>query len=191
MSEFTFRMAREEDAARLLAIYTPYIETSITFETEPPSLEEFTGRIREIRTFYPYLVAERDGKIVGYAYAHRAFQRAAYRWDAELSVYLDREERGHGLGAQLYHRLISILRLQRMQTVYAIVTSPNPASEHLHERLGFHKAGFFENSGFKNGEWHGVTWYDLSIGDKKKIPPEEIVSVNEIPQEKLEAILTE
>ena len=130
------RLAHPEDAEALLAIYGQYIDTSITFEYELPSRAEFEGRIREFSRDYPYLVCEDGGKIVGYGYAHRAMERAAYQWNAELSVYLDRDSRAKGLGKKLCLLLMELLRLQGIRTVYSVVTSPNPRSERLQQAPG-------------------------------------------------------
>ena len=184
----SYRFASEADAAALLAIYAAYLDTGITFETVLPDEEEFRARIREISAEYPYLVCEREGRIVGYAYAHRVFARAAYRWDAELSVYLAPEARGEGLGERLYRRLIALLRLQGVQTVYAVVTSPNPASDRLHARMGFVREGYFRNSGYKNGVWYAVSWYALPIGGYED-PPAELRGIGEIPPRDREAAL--
>jgi len=185
----TYRFASEDDAAALLAIYAPYVtDTDITFETEVPTEEEFRGRIREISAEYPYLVCERAGRIVGYAYAHRAFARAAYRWDAELTVYLAQDARGEGLGERLYRRLLALLRLQGVQTVYGVVTSPNLASDRLHTRMGFAREGLFRNTGYKCGAWHDVSWYALAIGNYEN-PPAELKSISQVPQAEREAIL--
>ena len=87
----TLRFAAPEDVSALLSIYERYISTPITFEYTLPSLEEFARRVSSVQTFYPYLVAEENGELLGYAYAHRIAERAAYRWGAELSIYLDRK----------------------------------------------------------------------------------------------------
>ena len=123
------RKVLPSDAARLLEIYKPYVEqTSITFEYELPELEEFEERIRDISSRYPYLVLEEE-KIWGYAYAHKAQERAAYGWNAELSIYLDSSIRGRGMGRRLYHALMEILKLQKVQNLYALITHPNERSE--------------------------------------------------------------
>ena len=111
MEGYGIRLARLEDARALLSIYAPYVTgTSVTFEYEAPSLEEFTGRVKSILADYPYLVCERGGEIVGYAYAHRYKERAAYQWDAELSVYLNEMHHGRGVGRALYGALIEMTR---------------------------------------------------------------------------------
>lgn len=114
---------------RHLGIYAPYIDTSITFEEEIPTCEAFQARTDGVLAAHPYLVAEIDGKVVGYAYAHELRDRGAYRWNSELSVYLAPAAQGHGLGAVLYHALIELCAAQGIKAVYGIVTSPTtPAS---------------------------------------------------------------
>lgn len=157
------RFASESDAETLLGIYAQYIETTITFEYELPTVETFRERILSIRQDYPYLVWEENGTILGYAYAHRFAERAAYQWSAELSVYLDRSARGRGLGAVLYTALMKLTALQGVHTVYALVTSHNERSDRFHADMGFHIAGTVENAGFKNGRWLGVTYYEKAI----------------------------
>ena len=190
MNTLTFRLAREDDAPALLGIYSQYIDTSITFEDVLPSEEEFRARIRDISSFYPYIVCERDGAPIAYAYAHRQFERAAYRWVAELSVYLSADARGHRLGETMYDKVIALLKMQDVQTVNAIVTSPNPRSERLHERMGFEKTGFFPNVGYKNGEWHATTWYTRCIGDYA-VPPRECVCIHDLSAERVSAVLND
>ena len=125
-----FRFAAEEDAEKILKIYKPYIEnTTITFEYEVPAVEEFKVRIRETLEEYPYIVCECGNKIAGYAYAHKISTRAAYQWDAELSVYTDGKFAGNGIGKKLYEILIEILKLQNIVNVYGLVTYPNENSE--------------------------------------------------------------
>lgn len=136
-----FRFAAPADSAALLKIYGEYLDTPITFECALPSEAEFAGRIAAIGREYPYLVCLEKGRIVGYAYAHRQAERAAYQWNAELSVYLDRSCTSRGLGRRLYGALIDILRLQGIRTVYGCVTVPNEKSEGLHQALGFPAAG--------------------------------------------------
>ena len=122
------RFADEHDAAACLAIYAQYIDTSITFETALPSEDEFAGRIRSYGAVYPWLIAEEEGKILAYAYAHRAQERAAYDWNAELSVYVSKNAAGRGLGTRLYRALLALLKEQGVRTAYGVVTMPNDAS---------------------------------------------------------------
>ena len=182
------RFAAEADAPALLAIYAQYIETGITFEYELPSREEFARRIREFGGTYPYLIWEEDGRIVGYAYAHRQAERAAYQWNAELSVYLDRSCTSRGLGRRLYGALIDILRLQGIHTVYGCVTVPNEKSEGLHQALGFRRLGTYRSTGYKCGAWRDVAWFEKPIAPYDE-NPEPIRPVGDIPAEALAAIL--
>ena len=181
------RFAAPSDAEALLDIYGCYMDTGITFEYTLPSREEFTRRITDISRDYPYLVWEADGRALGYAYAHRAFERAAYQWCAELSVYLRPDACRQGLGRVLYETLMDMLRLQGVRTVYGVVTSPNPPSEALHDALGFHRVGLFPRAGFKGGAWRDVSWFQKEI-----LPydtPAPLRSIRDVPPEALSALL--
>lgn len=158
-----FRFVSADDTAALLNIYAQYIDTPITFECELPSFGAFQNRIADISARWPYIVCEEEGVPHGYAYAHSAFKRAAYQWDAELSIYIDRTFTSRGLGSKMYSLLIDILRLQGIRTVYGVVTVPNPASERLHLSLGFQEAGTFHSTGYKCGKWQDVTWFEKQI----------------------------
>ena len=153
-----FRFAAPADSAALLKIYGEYLDTPITFECALPSEAEFAGRIAAVGREYPYLVCLEKGRIVGYAYAHRQAERAAYQWNAELSVYLDRSCTSRGLGRRLYGALIDILRLQGIRTVYGCVTVPNEKSEGLHQALGFRRLGTYRSTGYKCGAWRDVAF---------------------------------
>ena len=152
MSKFTIRKAKEEDAQALLQIYTPYItDTTITFEYDVPTAEAFAGRIRETAAAFPYLVCERDGVIMGYAYAHRIRERAAYDWDAELSIYLAQGTHGHGVGTTVLACLIDLLELQGLRHLYSCVTLPNEKSIRMHKKYGFEDCGRLRKVGMKFG----------------------------------------
>ena len=184
----TLRFATPQDASALLEIYAQYIPTSITFEYVLPTREEFAARIEAFSADYPYLVLENGGRAVGYAYAHRAFERSAYGWCAELSVYLDRAYCGRGLGTGLYRALMAILALQGVKTVYGVVSSPNAASEALHRGLGFRTVGVFRAAGFKAGAWHDVTWFE------KELSPHEgaaapVTPLPQLPAQAVAAVL--
>lgn len=184
-----FRFATEGDAEEILGIYKPYIEnTTITFEYEVPAVEEFRERIRETLEKYPYIVCTYDGKIIGYAYAHRIWSRAAYQWDVELSVYTDGNYAGNGIGKKLYKILIEILKLQNVVNVYALITYPNENSEKMHNYFGFKKIAVFEKSGYKFGKWIGVTWFEKAISKYPK-NPNPIKKVSEIDEAELKQIL--
>lgn len=189
MARSTLRLVQETDAAEILEIYAPYIkDTAITFEYEVPSVDEFRKRIRDISTDYPYVVCLIDGEIVGYAYAHRHMERAAYQWNAELSIYIDKSYLRLGIGKALYTCLIDILKLQNVQNVYAGVTIPNQNSEKLHEYFGFKKLGIYHNTGYKCGAWHDVMWFEKSIGGHE-IEPMPFVSIREIDKSVIAQIM--
>ena len=125
----TVRLATEADAAGILAVYAPYIRnTAVTFETETPSLDAFRCRMASIIGDYPYLVVEEDGSIVGFAYAHRLGERAAYAWNAELSIYFAPGCTSRGWGSVLFWALIDLLALQGVRNAYSLITVPNEAS---------------------------------------------------------------
>ena len=184
----TFRFAEEADAPALLAIYGQYIDTPITFECALPSVESFTERIRSIRAAYPYIVCEEDGRIWGYAYAHRQAERAAYQWNAELSVYLDRSRTGQGLGRRLYTALMEMLRLQGIHTVYALVTVPNEKSEGLHGSMGFRHMGTQRSTGYKDAAWRDVAWFEKQIAPYDP-DPAPLAPIGQVPLERLAEIL--
>lgn len=179
----TIRFAVPEDSAALLKIYGQYIDTPVTFEYELPSEQEFAERIAGIAADYPYLVWEEGGVPVGYAYAHRYGERAAYQWGAELSIYLERNHTSCGMGKVLYEILMELLKLQGVRTVYGCVTVPNEKSMRLHEGLGFRRIGEFRNAGYKNGAWRDVMWLE-----KELLPcegePKPILSFSAVPEEK-------
>jgi L-amino acid N-acyltransferase YncA len=168
------RLACEADAAAVQAIYAPYVrDTAISFETDPPPVEEMGRRIRSILEHAPWLVCERDGETAGYAYAGRFHARAAYRWTVEVTVYVDRARRRAGTGRALYTALLDVLRLQGFRVAVGIIALPNPASVGLHEQLGFERGGLLPAIGFKHGSWHDVGWWRLelqALGDSPAEP---------------------
>lgn len=182
------RIATARDSAALLAIYAQYIDTSITFEYVLPTVQEFAGRIMETLTEYPYLVCEDEGTIVGYCYAHRAQVRAAYQWNAEASIYLDREYTGRRLGKLLYGMLFELLAMQGVKTVYGCVTDPNPKSVALHERVGFTRFAVFPQAGYKCGAWHDVLWFQKELNPHEDAPVP-VTPFPALPQERVAAIL--
>lgn len=167
----TIRLATERDAEGVLAIYAPIItETVISFEAEPPSADEMRQRIANTLTHLPWLVCEHHGEIMGYAYAGKHRERAAYQWSVEVSVYVLATARRLGVARALYHSLFEILRLQNFYNTYAGITLPNAASVGLHESMGFQSVGIYRAVGFKHGAWHDVGWWQLEL-QKRIIPP--------------------
>jgi len=154
------RLATREDVRRMLEIYAPYImKTTITFEYEVPDYETFMARFERISARYPWIVWEEDGRVLGYAYADQAFSRAAYAWDADMSIYLDESARGRGMGSVLYGCLEEMLRRRGYHNLYAIITGENAASIRFHEGRGYERLGTLKSSGYKFGRWLDVYWY--------------------------------
>lgn len=182
------RLADQRDVPALLSIYAQYIPTCVTFEYVLPSPQEFSRRVAAFSAVYPYLAAEERGEILGYAYAHRVAERAAYSWGAELSVYLSPDAAGQGLGKRLYQTLIDLLRLQGVRTVYGLVASPNPASEGLHRSMGFDLMGVQRRAGYKNGQWIDLLWYEKPIGPYDP-EPAPVVPLGQLPAERVQAVL--
>jgi phosphinothricin acetyltransferase len=161
------------DGSACAAIYRPFVTDSyVSFEEEPPDGEEFARRIERISRSYPWLVAEDDGAVIGYAYAAAHRQRAAYRWAADVAVYVDERVRRRGVGRTLYSALFALLARQGVQTVCAGVTLPNDASVGLHEALGFRPVGMYRRIGWKRGAWWDVGWWQLQLGGDDGPPPE-------------------
>ena len=158
------RIATEADVPAMLAIYAPYIlTTTYSFEYTVPSEEEFLARFRKYTAQFPWLVWEEEGKILGYAYGSAPFDRAAYSWCAESSVYLSADARGRGIGKKLYAVLEELLRRQGYRVLYALITSENAASLAFHSRCGFTPRAEFTRCGYKFGRWLGVHWYEKEL----------------------------
>ena len=167
----SIRFATEEDAAGVQAIYAPVVrDTPISFEFEPPSVAEIASRIRKILEHWPWLVCEKDGHILGYAYASEHRTRAAYQWSADATVYIHPEYRRCSVGRALYSALFPLLNLQGYRSVFAGVTLPNAGSVGLHEAMGFRPIGTFRRVGFKQGRWHDVGWWQLELNASDAAP---------------------
>lgn len=168
---FAIRPATAADGAACAAIYAPYVERSaVTFEYEAPDAAEMSRRIESTTAAYPWLVCERGGAVLGYAYAHRFAQRAAYAWAAELSVYVAGDARGRGLGRALYAELLALLRRMNCRVALALVSTPNPASERLHEAMGFERLAAMPGVGWKLGAWRDITYFSLRLAEGAAAP---------------------
>lgn len=173
MDHVTVRDARIEDAERILSIYAYYVEnTAISFEYDVPTLSEFQNRMIKTMQKYPYLVAEQDGVIQGYAYAGPFVGRAAYDWSCELTIYLDPASRKCGFGRKLYETLEKKLREMGILNLYACIGYPDVEDEYLnnnsaefHAHMGFSMAGKFNLCGYKFGRWYHMIWMEKLIGE--------------------------
>lgn len=170
------------DAAGCTAIYGPFVrDTAVSFEERPPSAEEFAQRIEHLTKTHPWLVADDGGRVAGFAYGCPHRERAAYRWAAEVTVYVDPARHQRGVGRSLYRRLFEILKGQGLYVLCAGVTLPNPASVALHESLGFAPVGVYRGIGYKLGRWHDVGWWQLALRDDTTDTPAEPRSPHATP----------
>ena len=165
------RLACEADAAAMLAIYAPYVrDSAISFETEPPSEEEFRQRIRSALEVGLWLLCEAGGSVLGYAYAGRFHARRAYQWTVEVTAYVRPDQHRKGVGYGLYTSLLGCLALQGFRAAVGVIALPNPASVGLHERMGFAPAGVLRAVGYKHGRWHDVGWWQRALGKHAPSP---------------------
>src|SRR5262245_12771516 len=162
---FEIRMANKGDAAAVAAIYKPYVTDAVTsFEIDPPGPGEMAARIETVLARAPLLVCTGgDGEVVGYAYASRHHERAAYQWSVDVAVYIHAAHHRRGIGRALYEKLFALLRLQGFYVAHAGVTLPNAASVGLHESLGFVPVGVYSAVGWKFGAWRDVGWWRLQL----------------------------
>jgi phosphinothricin acetyltransferase len=165
----------DRDADAVAQIYRPSVEDGLaSFEEVAPGAPEMASRMRSTLARTPWLVAEADGGVIGFAYAGPHRERAGYRWAVNISVYVAPESRGLGVGRALYDDLLDVLRRQRFVNVYAGIALPNPASEALHAAIGMERVGVYRRVGYKFGAWHDVAWYWLRLADPDGQPPEPI-----------------
>jgi phosphinothricin acetyltransferase len=165
------RSALESDAASLLEIYRPHVESSaVSFELELPSVEGFAQRIRRGVADHSWLIAEREDRCIGYAYGSRLRERPAYRWSVEVSAYVHPDHHRQGIGATLYSILLDDLMEKGFCQAFACIALPNPGSLAFHHRFGFRPVGVFKSVGRKFGRWHDVAWLQRTLRDE---PPQD------------------
>jgi L-amino acid N-acyltransferase YncA len=174
-STLIIRPAREDDAAAVAAVYAPYVyDTAVSFEAEAPTAIVMAQRIGGTLETHPWLVADRGGDVVGYAYASKHSQRAAYRWTVDVTVYVRNQERRSGIGRALYAILLTVLQRQGFRSAFAEIVLPNPGSARLHEAVGFKHIGIHKDIGFKLGRWHDIGYWRLGLADGTAPPSEPI-----------------
>ena len=175
------RLATAGDAAAIVEIYRPSIESSsVSFETVVPSVTEMRGRIENCLQEYPWIVDDQQGVLRGYAYAGGYHARAAYRWAAIVTVYVGADLVRQGIAGRLYRVLFALLEQQGIRQVLAAITVPNPASQQFHEALGFRPAGVMSEVGYKLGQWQSMGWWQRSVGAGTTSAPTELIALNEI-----------
>ncbi|MCQ5128818.1 GNAT family N-acetyltransferase [Butyricicoccus faecihominis] len=159
MSDVILRVADEADAPAMLALYAPYvIETTVSSEYEPPSLEEFLRRMRAYGEKLPWLVCTQGDEVIGYGYASPHRTRAAYQWSVETSIYVAREHHRRGVAGAIYAALFELLAMQGYYNIYVGITSPNETSIKFHTAMGFVISGAYQDSMYKFGKWRDVLW---------------------------------
>lgn len=162
------------DAAACAEIYAPHVEGSaVSFDELAPDAAAMGERIERVAATHAWLVAEREGRVVGYAYGYPFQQRPAYRWTVGVSVYVATDEHGRGVGRALYTALFDRLRERGYRMAHAGITLPNPASVALHESFGFERIGVNREIGWKNGAWRDVGWWQLELAPAGASPPPE------------------
>ena len=163
----TIRSAICADAAAIHTIYAPFVEkTVVSFEEIPPTMDEMAKRIEVTLQNYPYLVAERNGQVVGYAYAGPHQARSAYRFSVEVTLYVAEQAQRTGIGRALYGTLLPTLAQAGFHAAFAGVTLPNAGSVGLLEAVGFKPIGVYIEVGFKFGEWLDVGWWQRLLSDQ-------------------------
>lgn len=184
-----FRLARGDDAAACQAIYAPYVSEAVTsFEYVPPTVAEMRARLEKTLPWLPWLAAETDQGVVGYAYAGPHSERAAYQWSVDVSVYIASAWHRRGIGRALYRPLFAVLAALGYCNIYAGITLPNPGSVALHERLGMTPVGIYQNVGYKHGAWHDVGWWQGALAPPAN-PPAPPIALAAFPAERLAALL--
>jgi L-amino acid N-acyltransferase YncA len=181
----SIRLARPDDGGSIAAIYRPaVVDEATSFEIEPPDAEEMTRRIAKLTGRTPWLVVERDGDLIGYAYAGPHRERAAYQWSVEVSAYVDAAAHRSGTARMLYTSLFALLVLQGYRSAYAGITLPNAASEGFHRALGFTPVGTFHGIGYKFGRWHDVMWLERQLAPRTvdPTPPRSLAEIIALPE---------
>ncbi|GAA0888284.1 GNAT family N-acetyltransferase [Rhodanobacter soli] len=183
------RIARDEDAAAIHAIYAPSIISGVaTFETELPGVDAMRERLRARLQHYPWLVWEGAGEVLAYAYAGRFRERAAYDWIAETSIYVRADAQRRGIARRLYGVLLDVMRLQGITQAVGVITLPGTVSVTMHEAMGFTPAGVWRQCGYKLGQW-----WDVGVWQKElqpaTIPPPAVTPFPALDAAALHALL--
>lgn len=169
----TIRLASSDpassDPAAVVAIYAPACELPTSFELVAPTSGEMSARIEATARHYPWIVLD-DGGVIGYAYASRHMERAAYAWSVNVSVYVAATHHRRGVGRALYQTLFEILAAQGFYKAYAGITLPNPSSTGLHETMGFGHVGVYRGVGYKLGAWRDVAWFERPLRSETASP---------------------
>lgn len=187
MNQVKVRMAELEDAKAVCEIYEPYIlETVITFEYDKVPVDVFRERMKKVMEKFPWLVCEIDGEIAGYAYCSPHFERAAFGWDCECSVYLNSNYHRMGIGTALYEILFEIVKKQGFYNIYSLICVPHESSVVLHKKYGFHEIGTFYNTAYKLGKWRDLLVMEKRLKDDFR-EPKPVIPIHNIDNSYLES----
>ncbi|MEL6210067.1 MAG: N-acetyltransferase family protein [Pseudomonadota bacterium] len=171
------RRARIGDAGEMAAIYRPHVETgAASFEQIAPDGDEMARRIAAAGEAYPWLVAEAERGVLGYAYAGAHRSRHAYRWSVDTAIYVADGGQRKGVGKRLYGVLLDVLARQHFVMAFAGIAMPNPASIGLHASVGFERVARYPNVGFKQGEWRDTEWWARPLAERT-VPPRDLLAV--------------
>lgn len=179
-SSMPIRLAELSDADAIRAIYAVYVTgTTISFEYDVPSVETMRERIAKTLDFHPWLVYTEGDAVIGYAYAGKHRERAAYQWSTDVSVYVSRDHHRKGIGRALYAELLALLKRQNFCNAYAGITLPNEASIGVHSAMGFQTIATYHSVGFKFGKWHDTCWMELRL-QPTDAPPQPLIAIREL-----------
>lgn len=171
MLDYIIRIATQEDAEAIYQIYEPYIlNTAVTFEYDPITIEDYKERMRKVQKQFPWLVCEMDGKVLGYAYCTAYRERAAFAWDCECSVYVDHKVHRKGVATELYHQLFEYIKKQGYYNVYAYIALPHESSVAFHKKFGFREIGIYSNTGYKLNHWWDLLVMGKQLNEYPDIP---------------------
>ena len=178
----TIRLATPKDAARVAEIYAPAVtDSAISFELEAPDAAEVRRRIGYVSSNTPWVVCERDGQVLGFAYAGQFRVRPAYQWTVEVWAYVAPEAQGAGVARAMYTSLFAALTVQGYRNLIAGIALPNPASVRFHEAMGFVAVGVYHNVGYKLGAWRDVAWYERPLApfDENPVAPRPLPQIRD------------
>lgn len=170
-ADVQLRWVQPSHVPGILAIYAPYVlNTTTSFETEVPTHQDFEQRVMEYAAKSPWIVAMKEDKVVGYAYATAHRSRGAYRWNQETTVYVHPDHRKQGIARTLYTQLLSLLQTLGHSKAIAVITLPNDASILFHQSCGFEHIGDMPDIGFKFNQWHTTSWWHKVLQPEGYVP---------------------
>lgn len=167
---YIIRQANINDSQDILDVYKYYItDTVASFEIDVPTIEVFSKRVHDISENYPYILCYSDDELLGFAYAAQHRERAAYKYDVDVSIYVKNGNLQQGIGTKLYQRLFEELSNLEFYNAYSGITLPNEKSVNIHHKFGFKDIGVYTKTGYKMGKWLDVLWLEKQLKDYESI----------------------